>query len=193
VPALIDVCSPGRRHPRHEETRLARADRLQDAHPVDHAPQVDIPGPQALEDAGQVPCWQQRRHADGFPEGFQSVEARFWRVAGDQRAVDGADGRAGDPVRPQSGLMESLVDTRLIGAQGATALQDQRHRLIRLACAAHRASLWVFAVYLGWAALPMRGCNMEFLKGIAARGLPAKGPFLTLNSCSGQKGVSRAP
>jgi hypothetical protein len=46
-------------------------------------------------------------------------------VPGDDRGIDAADRNAGDGIGLQSGLVQCLIDTGLIGAQRAAALQDQ--------------------------------------------------------------------
>ena len=51
-------------------------------------------------------------------------------VAGDQRAIDGADRGADDPIRLDAAFHERLVDAGLIGAERAAALQDQHHLLL---------------------------------------------------------------
>ena len=48
-------------------------------------------------------------------------------IAGDQAGVDGADRSADDPVRLDAGLVERLVDPRLIGAEGAPTLEDEHN------------------------------------------------------------------
>ena len=64
-----------------------------------------------------------------LPKRTQLVDARFRRIAGDQRAIDGADRNAGDPVRMKSGLGQCLIDTGLIRPERATPLKEQRYAL----------------------------------------------------------------
>ena len=52
-------------------------------------------------------------------------------VAGDEAGVDGADRGADDPVRLDAGLVQRLVDTRLIGAERTAALKNE-HDLLRV-------------------------------------------------------------
>ena len=63
---------------------------------------------------------------DQFPEGLQLLKAALWRIAGDDRRVDGADGYARNPVGLDTRLVHRLVDAGLIGAQGTAALQNER-------------------------------------------------------------------
>src|ERR1019366_9399617 len=55
----------------------------------------------------------------------QPRDALLRRVAHDQRRIDGANRNAGDPIWMQIGLRQRLIDTRLIGAKSAAALQDK--------------------------------------------------------------------
>ena len=66
-----------------------------------------------------------RRIADPPPELRQPVQSVGRLVAGDERAVDGADGGADDPFGFDARFAQGLVDARLIGAQRAAALQHQ--------------------------------------------------------------------
>jgi hypothetical protein len=65
------------------------------------------------------------RRADDLPEFPQPLDALLRRIAGNQRRIDGANRHAGDPIRMQVGLRQSLVDTALIGAKRTAALQDE--------------------------------------------------------------------
>ena len=49
------------------------------------------------------------------------------RIAGDQRAVDGADGGADNPVGFDACLKQGFEDAHLVGTQGTSALEDQHH------------------------------------------------------------------
>ena len=53
---------------------------------------------------------------DTPPEGAQAFETMLWRVAGDQRGVDGANRRADDPIRFDAGLVQRLVHANLVSA-----------------------------------------------------------------------------
>src|SRR6516162_8865275 len=59
------------------------------------------------------------------PEFLQPVDAMFGLVAGDEASVDGADRRADDPIGLDPGLVERLIDTRLIGAERTAALEHE--------------------------------------------------------------------
>src|SRR5262249_20648744 len=48
-------------------------------------------------------------------------------VAGNDRAVDGADRGADHPVGLNAGFVQGLIDPALIGAECAAALKDQNH------------------------------------------------------------------
>jgi len=51
---------------------------------------------------------------DALPECTQLVDARFRRIAGDQRRIDGADRDARDPVGMKIGLGQCLINPGLI-------------------------------------------------------------------------------
>src|SRR5258706_11900422 len=59
---------------------------------------------------------------DALPERAQPVDAPLRWIPGNQRAVDGADRDARDPVGMDAGLGQRLVDSSLIGAECAAAL-----------------------------------------------------------------------
>jgi hypothetical protein len=59
------------------------------------------------------------------PEFLQPRQAVLRRVAGDQAGVDRPDGGADNPVRLDSGLVQRLIDTRLVRSENAAALQHQ--------------------------------------------------------------------
>ena len=63
--------------------------------------------------------------ADHFPEGLQLVEPFLRPVAGDEGRIHGADRYTGDPVAADAGAMHAFIDSRLVGAKGAAALQHQ--------------------------------------------------------------------
>jgi hypothetical protein len=56
--------------------------------------------------------------------------ARLWRIAGNQRTVDGAD-RNADPVGMEIGLGRCLIDPGLIRTERITALEEERDALER--------------------------------------------------------------
>src|ERR687892_2580381 len=56
-----------------------------------------------------------------LPEPWQAVR-HF--IAGDQARIDGADRGADDPVRLDAGLVQCRIDAGLVGAERATALED---------------------------------------------------------------------
>ena len=63
---------------------------------------------------------------DLLPEGAQSIEPLFARVAGDDRGIDRADGDARHPIRLDIGFVQRFVDAGLIRAERAAALKNQR-------------------------------------------------------------------
>ena len=65
--------------------------------------------------------------ADAVPEFAQPGDAVGRLVAGNERAVDGADRRADHPVGLDAAFHQRLVDAGLVGAEGAAALQHQDH------------------------------------------------------------------
>src|SRR5580704_2326139 len=68
---------------------------------------------------------------DALPERTQLVDAYLRRIAGDQRAIDGADRNAGDPIGMKIRLCQCLIDTGLIGAECTTPLEQERDALER--------------------------------------------------------------
>ena len=74
---------------------------------------------------GQVESAPQLLAPHPAPEFLQPLQTIFRLVAGDQAGVDGADRRADDPIRLDAGLMQGLIDARLIGAERAAALEDE--------------------------------------------------------------------
>ena len=108
---------PGRRHAWLKEAAHARCNTCQ------RAPFV--------EDAARHIAFEQRLHryaiGDQFPELAQPLGAPLGRIAGDQRAVDGADRYAGNPVGLIAALGQRRVDAGLIGAERASALQNETH------------------------------------------------------------------
>jgi hypothetical protein len=63
--------------------------------------------------------------ANGFPEFGQALDPLFRRVAGDNGNIQRADRNARHAVRRYPRFAEPLEYPRLVGAQGAAALQDQ--------------------------------------------------------------------
>jgi hypothetical protein len=86
-------------------------------------------------------------------------------IAGDDGRVDGADGDSGHPVRMQLGLRQRFVNTRLVGAERAAALKQQRDLFERRAlmrqgkppvtAVSHRNKPKVLAPFLASAAKQM--------------------------------------
>src|SRR5215470_17473812 len=62
---------------------------------------------------------------DAFPERTQPFEASLWRVAGDDRRVDGADRHAAHPARFEPTVLQRLIDPGLVGTERPAALQHQ--------------------------------------------------------------------
>jgi len=56
---------------------------------------------------------------------LQFLHAVLRLVAGDQAGIDGADGGADHPVRPDTRFVQRLVHAGLVGAERAAALQDE--------------------------------------------------------------------
>src|SRR6267143_4319456 len=96
---------------RHEEAGNAADVRRQVGVPVVR------PGPDHRLDPAPEPYL--------VPELEQARQALFGRVAGDDRAVDGADRGADDPVGLDARLVQRLVDADLVGAERAAALQHE--------------------------------------------------------------------
>src|SRR5262245_24325140 len=61
---------------------------------------------------------------DPLPKFLKLGQAVFALVAGDDGGIDRADRSADDPVRLDRGFVQRLVNTDLIGAERAAALQD---------------------------------------------------------------------
>ncbi|MEY9429513.1 hypothetical protein ABIF96_006001 [Bradyrhizobium ottawaense] len=90
---------------------------------------------------------------DALPEDAQRLEPLFRLVAGDDGGVDRADRDTADPVGLDAGLVQRLIDTGLVGAERAAALQHQRDaiaafgppaprgRLMALICRMRRAGV----------------------------------------------------
>src|SRR5262249_8951109 len=66
---------------------------------------------------------------NSFPECAQLCDALLGRVAGDNRGIDGTDRDASNPVRVEIVFCEGLVDSRLVGAKRAAALEEQSDAL----------------------------------------------------------------
>ena len=83
----------------------------------------------SVEEAAQHVAIEERHGDDPvsyfLPEGAQLLGAAFRRVAGDDGTVDRSDGNAGDPVGLVAAPREGGVDTGLVGAEGAAALQHK--------------------------------------------------------------------
>jgi hypothetical protein len=62
---------------------------------------------------------------DAIPENPKPLEATLRRIAGDDRRIDAADRNAADPVRLHAFFVQGLIDTGLVGAKRAAALQDE--------------------------------------------------------------------
>ena len=92
---------------------------------------------------GQVDSPQNSLRRHPAPEFLQPLQTIFGLVAGNEARVDGTDGRADDPVRLDAGLMQGLIDARLIGAERAAALKDEDDLalLLRRVLRARRAFL----------------------------------------------------
>ena len=106
---------------RREEAGHAEEERLRCRKAIEPAVGVRIGSPHRLRDGG----------ADELPELPQARDALVRRVAGDQRAVDAADGDAGDPARGDAFVGERLEHARLVGTERAAALQHE-HVLVAI-------------------------------------------------------------
>ena len=111
-----EMVRPERVRARFEESRHAAHDRVQVGERIAEKGR----GPELLE---------RRSTAKAVPEFAQLRHAVLRRVAGDERAVDGADRCSDDPVRRDTAFDQRLVDAGLIGAERAPALQHE-HRLL---------------------------------------------------------------
>src|SRR5882757_713048 len=74
---------------------------------------------------------RQRRGGNELPEFAQLLETRFRWIAGNESRIDRADRDARDPIRIEMRLGQRLVNSRLIGAEGAAALKQQRDAVER--------------------------------------------------------------
>ena len=63
---------------------------------------------------------------DALPEPAQFFDARFRRIPGNDRAVDGTDRDASNPIGINASPSQRFVNSGLIGAERAAALQHQR-------------------------------------------------------------------
>ncbi len=66
-----------------------------------------------------------RTGTDGLPELAQPFDPLGFRRPGDDGGVERADRNTGQPVRPDAGFMQALIDAGLIGSQRSAALQHQ--------------------------------------------------------------------
>src|SRR5262249_1882291 len=64
------------------------------------------------------------------PELVEALQPLLRRVAGKDRGVQGTDRDAAEPVGHDPGFVQALVDSRLVGAQGAAALKHQGDGLV---------------------------------------------------------------
>jgi hypothetical protein len=69
---------------------------------------------------------RQRRGGHELPEFTQLLETHFRWIAGNKSRIDRSDRDARNPIRIEMRLGQRLVDSRLIGAEGAAALKQQR-------------------------------------------------------------------
>ena len=112
----------GRRQPRAhlvrlEEARLAHGHGHERARGIAHLP-VDVTVGGVMPDLAV---------GDALPEFAQLAEPGCARVAGDDRGVDGAERNPGHPIGLDPVLVQRLVNARLVGAERAASLQDQRN------------------------------------------------------------------
>src|SRR5215831_7757110 len=77
------------------------------------------------------------RSRDRVPKFAKRVHPLLWRIAGDDRRVDGADRDSGNPIGMQIGLGQRLINARLISPERATALKQQRDLFERSAPLGH--------------------------------------------------------
>src|SRR5579862_1265558 len=85
--------------------------------------------------------WQEpRRHGGrGLPPEFrQAIDAALWRIARNDRCVDGADRNSGYPAGPKRGRVEGLVDSALVGSQRSASLKHEHDFLASLGIDGHR-------------------------------------------------------
>ena len=69
---------------------------------------------------------------DQIPELAQPTQTVLGCIAGDDRRINRADGHAGHPVRFDPGLVHCLINTGLVGAERAAALEDERNAVAAL-------------------------------------------------------------
>jgi hypothetical protein len=98
------------------------------------------------------------------PEFLHTFEALGDRIAGDDGAVDGADGGADHPIRLNPGFMECLIDAGLVSAECAATLKHQHYLAGKLRRPFDRAMLDVNLIHrsasqasLAFACLPLHG------------------------------------
>jgi len=113
---------------RRESVRAKEARQSEGGAPCSRA--VVAPGPQRPRGQGQH--GRRDAAADHVPEGPETVNPVFRRIAGHECGVDGADGNAGNPLRLVPGRSQRLEGAALIGAEGAAPLQDQHVHGLRL-------------------------------------------------------------
>ena len=63
---------------------------------------------------------------DALPEDLQPLQTPLRWIAGDDRRIDRADRYPAHPIRLDAGFVQRLIDTGLVGAERAAALQHQR-------------------------------------------------------------------
>src|SRR3546814_15434581 len=81
--------------------------------------------PRSTRTDTRVPSTTLFRSADCIPELAQTLDALGLGGAGDHGGIERADGNAGQPGRSDAGFVQTLVDTRLIGAERAATLQNE--------------------------------------------------------------------
>jgi hypothetical protein len=122
---------PGRRHAWFEKSVGAMGDGQPGARLVDQrAGQVALRGEQAAVERPERACGHRRgapmrRRRDQLPEGAKLLQACLRRIAHDEGRIDRADRDSRDPVGQDGGLGQSLIDSRLVGAERAASLQQQ--------------------------------------------------------------------
>src|SRR5262249_43476058 len=120
-----------RRQARHKEIRRPKQENAYGTRLIDKlmlvVAELDLP------EIGNA----KRRSRDRAPKLAQRVDATLRRIAGNDRGIDGADRDSGNPIRMQISLGQRLVNTRLIGAERAAALKQQRDLFERRAPLRH--------------------------------------------------------
>ena len=78
---------------------------------------------------GDGPGWQHLSR-NGVPECAKPLDLSLRWITGDDCRVDRSDRETGEPVWPDACFQQCGMNTRLVGAKGTAALQDQRNAAV---------------------------------------------------------------